>query len=550
MAYFPMFVNLEGRRCLVIGGGRVAYRKASALVSFGAQLLIVTDQALPELAKLEEREPRVRLLLRPARAEDAEGMDLVVCASDDHELHRKAAAYCREHQIPVNVADDRELSTFLFPGLVRQEDVVVGITTGGNSPAAARYLRQQMEAQIPQYLGKLAKQLGSLRELVKERIPDGKRREQLFSRLFAAGVERNGELPEELVSTMIAEEEQAGKKMKKKIRIGTRKSDLSVAQTMLVVNAMKAAFPDTEFELVCRSTVGDKILDKPLLAFGGKGVFVSEFEEALLRGEIHFAVHSAKDLPTELAQGLEIVGVMPRGDVRDVLVTMNRKGERNGEVIRIGTSSLRRKIQIEALGEKLWPEQAVVCENLRGNVLTRLDKLEQGLYDGIILAAAGLERLDIGNQRPGRYQFHYLSPEEMIPAGGQGILAVEGRKGDAVNEIARAVSDPEAMEALWAERLVLKLLGSGCHEPVGAYCQREGNRLHMTGIYERNGVRRREEIWEFDKEAGRACWELAARRLADRLLGRQSREESKEADGEGNGRADQEYHVQAGKGEY
>ncbi|MDO5350453.1 MAG: hydroxymethylbilane synthase [Lachnospiraceae bacterium] len=550
MAYFPMFVNLEGRRCLVIGGGRVAYRKASALVSFGAQLLIVTDQVLPELAKLEEREPRVRLLLRPARAEDAEGMELVVCASDDHELHRKAAAYCREHQIPVNVADDRELSTFLFPGLVRQEDVVVGITTGGNSPAAARYLRQQMEAQIPRYLGKLAKQLGSLRELVKERIPDGKRREQLFSRLFAAGVERNGDLPEELVSRMIAEEEQAGKKMKKKIRIGTRKSDLSVAQTMLVVNAMKAAFPDTEFELVCRSTVGDKILDKPLLAFGGKGVFVSEFEEALLRGEIHFAVHSAKDLPMELDQGLEIVGVMPRGDVRDVLVIMNRKGQRNGEVIRIGTSSLRRKIQIEALGEKLWPEQAVVCENLRGNVLTRLDKLEQGLYDGIILAAAGLERLDIGNQRPGRYQFYYLSPEEMIPAGGQGILAVEGRKGDAVNEIARAVSDPEAMEALWAERLVLKLLGSGCHEPVGAYCQREGNRLHMTGIYERNGVRRREEIWEFDKEAGGACWERAARRLADRLLGRQSGEESKEADGEGNGRADQEYHVQAGKGEY
>lgn len=215
MAYFPMFVNLEERRCLVIGGGRVAYRKASALVSFGAQLLIVTEQALPELARLAEREPRVRLLLRPARAEDAEGMDLVVCASDDHELHRKAAAYCREHQIPVNVADDRELSTFLFPGLVRQEDVVVGITTGGNSPAASRYLRQQLEAQMPQYLGKLAKQLGSLRELVKEQIPDGKQREQLFSRLFAAGMERNGDLPEELVSRMIAEEEQAGKKDEK-----------------------------------------------------------------------------------------------------------------------------------------------------------------------------------------------------------------------------------------------------------------------------------------------------------------------------------------------
>lgn len=324
--------------------------------------------------------------------------------------------------------------------------------------------------------------------------------------------------------------------MKKKIRIGTRKSDLSVAQTMLVADAMKAAFPDIQIELVCRSTVGDKILDQPLLAFGGKGVFVSEFEEALLRGEIDFAVHSAKDLPVELAQGLEIVGVLPRGDVRDVLVTVNRsrqeemqpgRGEGSGRAadpIRIGTSSLRRKLQIEALGEALWPGRTVSCGNLRGNVLTRLDKLEQGLYDGIILAAAGLERLDIQKKRPGRYQLHYLSAEEMIPAGGQGILAVEGRSGDAVNQIAQAVSDPAAREQLQAERLVLKLLESGCHEPVGVYCRREQDGLHLAGIYEKDGVCRREAVWEPEREGSTSDWQRAAVRLADRLLGRQSKE--------------------------
>lgn len=115
-------------------------------------------------------------------------------------------------------------------------------------------------------------------------------------------------------------------RMKTKIRIGTRSSALSVAQTKLVAEAMKQKFPQVEIEIICRKTVGDKILDKPLLAFGGKGVFVSEFEEALLAEDIDFAVHSAKDLPLELAEGLEIVGAFARGDVRDVLVTM--KGRR------------------------------------------------------------------------------------------------------------------------------------------------------------------------------------------------------------------------------
>ncbi len=320
--------------------------------------------------------------------------------------------------------------------------------------------------------------------------------------------------------------------MNKKIRIGTRKSDLSVAQTMLAADAMKAVFPDTEFELVCRSTVGDQILDKPLLAFGGKGVFVSEFEEALLKGTIDFAVHSAKDLPVDLAPGLEIVGVLPRGDVRDVLVTMEQESEpgESGSPIRIGTSSLRRQLQIQALGEKLWPGRQVSCENLRGNVLTRLDQLEQGRYDGIILAAAGLERLDILSKRPGRYRFHYLSAKEMIPAAGQGILVIEGRTGDEINQIAKAVSDPSAMEQLRAERLVLKLLESGCHEPVGVYCRREGKSLCMTGIYEKDGVCRREQVWEQDREDGAPCWERAALRLAGCLWGHQEPGKRKEMD--------------------
>ena len=234
--------------------------------------------------------------------------------------------------------------------------------------------------------------------------------------------------------------------MKQTVRIGTRKSELAVKQTCLAADRMKEETPGLEVELVLKQTTGDKILDKPLLEFGGKGVFVSEFEEALQKGEIDFAVHSAKDLPMELAEGLEIVGVPKRADIRDVVVTrmdgIIEEKAGKGEAIVVGTSSLRRKIQIEALGKKLWGVPAV-CENLRGNVQTRLNKLLEGQYDAIILAAAGLKRLEILTEadRETKVQipeknlcFHYLDWDEMIPAGCQGILAVEGRKGDEVNE--------------------------------------------------------------------------------------------------------------------
>ena len=168
--------------------------------------------------------------------------------------------------------------------------------------------------------------------------------------------------------------------MKKTIRLGTRESQLALAQTKLAAQALKEAFPEIETEICGRRTLGDRILDRPLLSFGGKGVFVTEFEEALKEDKIDFAVHSAKDLPARLAEGMEIVAVLPAEDPRDVLVTRKeeegaagpeakdstesgKKYETRG--IRIGTSSLRRSLQMERLGERLWPGRCVVCENLR-----------------------------------------------------------------------------------------------------------------------------------------------------------------------------------------
>lgn len=292
--------------------------------------------------------------------------------------------------------------------------------------------------------------------------------------------------------------------MNKTIRIGTRKSVLALVQTELVAEALKTVQPGLEIEVVTKLTEGDRILNKPLLEFGGKGVFVTEFEQALLAGEIDFAVHSAKDLPMELEDGLGIVAVPEREDPRDVLVTpIGTDLSRKKEIV-IGTSSLRRKLQIEELGKTLWPDVSVRCENIRGNVQTRIGKMDEGLYDAVILAAAGLKRLKMVNPPEGdlgdyvettdQYEFRYFDCETFVPAGGQGIMAVEGRIEDRVCEFAVRIQDEEARTCLVLERRILKLLEAGCHEPIGVYSRMKGEEIEVFGINRRNEETKRVHV--------------------------------------------------------
>ena len=296
------------------------------------------------------------------------------------------------------------------------------------------------------------------------------------------------------------------------IRIGTRNSRLAMIQTEMVAASLREAAPGIEISLEARQTTGDKILNKPLQEFGGKGVFVSEFEEGILEGRLDLAVHSAKDMPMELAEGLSIVGVPRREDPRDVLVTAaGRPFPESGEIV-IGTSSPRRKLQIELLGKELWPDGTVRCENLRGNVQTRLGKLEDGGYDGIILAAAGLKRL--GLLEDARYCYQFLECQRFIPAGGQGILAVEGRADSRAAEILRGINHRETQLCLDLERRVLRLLEAGCHEPIGVYARLSGGLLEVFGISGKNGRVYKIHLKGQQEEAG----ELA-RRAAEGLGG-------------------------------
>ncbi|MBR1866449.1 MAG: hydroxymethylbilane synthase [Lachnospiraceae bacterium] len=307
-----------------------------------------------------------------------------------------------------------------------------------------------------------------------------------------------------------------------KIKIGTRGSALALTQTDQVIDQLRQIHPEWEIEKVILRTEGDRILDRPLIDFGGKGVFINEFEEALLDGRIDLAVHSAKDMPMELADGLTIAGTLSREDARDVLVT--RRGVRlSNQVpdvestdeavtdasIVIGTGSLRRQLQLR----ELYPD--VVCKGLRGNVPTRLQKIQGGQCDGVVLAAAGLKRL--GRMREPGLQYHCFSYEEMVPAGGQGIIAIEGRKGDVVTELVRGISDGNTYLELETERRVLSLLGADCHEAVGVISKIRRERISLCLIREEAGV-----IYRSQGEDSVANRLQLAKRLVNRVTGQRN----------------------------
>lgn len=256
-----------------------------------------------------------------------------------------------------------------------------------------------------------------------------------------------------------------------KLRVGTRKSLLSRRQTDLALQALAKAHPALETEIVPFHTRGDKILDRPLWEIGGKGLFASEFEEMILQDEIDIAIHSGKDLPLMLAEGLEIVGVLERDDPRDVLVMP--KGKRPEECHTIGTGSLRRQLFAEQLFP--WAE----CKLIRGNIHTRLKKLENGCFDAIILAKAGLDRMGI-TEADG-YTFRILSTDEFLPAACQGIVVAEGKPEWA--ELVGKMTHEETRYVFEAEREVLMLLNADCSEPAAAFAEIEGEMLRLRAMY-------------------------------------------------------------------
>ena len=258
--------------------------------------------------------------------------------------------------------------------------------------------------------------------------------------------------------------------MQKTVRIGSRESLLAVRQAEIIRDQILRLCPEMEVEIVTMKTTGDKILDKSLAKIGGKGLFVKELDRALMDGRIDIAVHSLKDVPMEENPDFPILACGRREDPRDVLLLKPglHKLPEDGVV---GTSSSRRMIQMK----RLFP--GCSFRGIRGNVQTRLRKLETEGYDGTLLAAAGLNRLDMAHVIG-----KYFSVDEIIPAAGQGILAVQGRK-DARWEWLDQINDRDARAVAEAERQFIRVVGGDCTSPCAAHARIHGSELKLTGLY-------------------------------------------------------------------
>ncbi len=255
------------------------------------------------------------------------------------------------------------------------------------------------------------------------------------------------------------------------IKIGTRKSKLALAQTNMVVNEIKKYFPEVDIEVVHFTTKGDKVLNKPLINIGGKGVFVTEIEDALINKEIDLAVHSAKDLPLQLQDNLNISSVLKRGNYRDTLVTVKGKEIDFSKETVIGTGSNRRKLAFK----NLYPN--ATFKDIRGNVDTRLNKLYNGEYDGIILAMAGLERLDLLSDS--RFTFTPFDYKDFVPAPCQGIIAIESRNNDLTGILSK-INHQDTFYSFQTERHILNILNADCGMPLGAYSFVENNKINVV----------------------------------------------------------------------
>ncbi len=303
------------------------------------------------------------------------------------------------------------------------------------------------------------------------------------------------------------------------LRLATRGSQLALWQANYIAGLLRAADPELHVELVEISTTGDRVLSQPLRDMGGLGVFTREVQIAVLDGRADLAVHSLKDLPTESAPGLCLGGVPPREITADALVLpQSWTGELSLAALpsgaRIGTGSPRRQAQL------LFARPDLRCEEIRGNVETRLRKLDDGEYDALVLASAGLIRLGLGARISAR-----LSPPLMYPAVSQGAIGLECRADDAATRSAlERISDLPSWNAALAERALLRALRAGCHAPVGAHVTTDAGQLRMEGVVlDHTGQRRwiASAVGKADQpeQLGQKVAELLIEQGAARVLG-------------------------------
>jgi hydroxymethylbilane synthase len=471
----PVSLRVAGRLIVIVGGGTVAARKAQTFVEAGARIRVVAPRICPSLQALLD-EQSGESIARAYRTADLESAVIAVAATDDPSVNQRVAADAAAAGILVLDTTSADRSDVTMLATARIGDVTIAVDSGGSSPAFARRVARDIRERFGDDYGRAARILAHARTYVGALLEPEER---------AAVMRALSEMPIEMLAAMdpIAIEhecESATERLRhgdaEHARTGSvvcasRASTLAMTQTRAV--AAKLAQRGIATTILNVTTTGDRVTDLPLVEIGAESLFVKELEAALRDKRADYAVHSCKDLPTQLPRDMKIVAISAREDPRDAFCSERyaRFEDLPAGAI-VGTSSLRRRAQLMALRPDLH------YEDIRGNVDTRLRKLRDGGYDAIVLAMAGLSRLHASATHTVAFDV-----DEVVPAVAQGALAAETRADDERlgSELRAAINDDAAERAVLCERAALRALQGGCQAPIGIHARYRDGIMHAVG---------------------------------------------------------------------
>ena len=481
---YPIALDLRGKLAVVAGAGSVAARKVRGLLAAGARVRVVAPDAVEELRDAAAA-GAIELHLRAFAAADVAGAVLAFAATPHVAVNADVVAAARARGVLVDDATDAEAGDFSTPSVHRAGRLTFAVDSGGSSPAFAVRLRDELRSRYGDRYAKAAETLARARDYAKS-VVAADYRGPVLRALATRDIE---ELAAMNPSTVENEVEEAFTDLTRppgaapaepfrQLIVATRASQLAMWQTRHVMAAFaRHGLVSTVLQI---STKGDRVQDRSLAALGTDSIFVKELEHALRDGRADYAVHSCKDLPSTLPDDMHLAAIGPRVDPRDAFCSERYASiDELPQGALVGTSSPRRRAQLQALRPDLR------FETIRGNVDTRLRKLREGGYDAILLAMAGLQRLELAAT--------YTVPiptDVLIPAVGQGALAIETRAADPelARRIAALFSDPATELAVRAERAFLRTLRGGCQAPVGAHAiVRDGELIVHAAIAAADG---------------------------------------------------------------
>lgn len=465
---FPISLTLAERRVVVVGGGAIAERRTRALREAGARVTVVSPSLTRQLAQWAEA-GEITWTARLFAFGDCAGALLAFAATDDAGINAAVVVDAHKHGVLVNDTGDATRGDFITPAVHRSGKLTVTVDSGGLAPSFTARIRDELAVQFDSRYARAAATLGALRERVLAVVPID-RRAAVMRHFAERDIDDLASMPPGAVEHEVerAVDTLGGVRPSELSTLvcATRASALAMWQTRSVMAQLAGGgIPSTVLAI---TTKGDAVQDRPLAAIGGNGVFVKELEAALREGRADYAVHSCKDLESSLPADMVLAAIGKREDPRDAFCSEHYATfDALPPGARVGTSSPRRRALLRALRPDL------TYHDIRGNIDTRLRKLRDGDYDAIVLALAGLKRLDLSAT--------YTVPfalDVLVPAVAQGALAIEMRAGDErIPKVRPLLNDPQTEIAVFAERAFLRTLRGGCQMPVGAHATYDGEFL-------------------------------------------------------------------------